>query len=82
MVGADGQPQWPYDTQPWQGDSPYSRGEWGEDVVGGPLWSPVRCPFYTHLILLQLFISSNEPLRIVHQLYLARNICFCRLHLL
>ena len=45
MVGADGQPQWPYDTQPWQGDSPYSRGEWGEDVVGGPLWSPVRCSF-------------------------------------
>ena len=42
MVGADGQPQWPYDTRPWQGDSPYSRGERGEDVVGGPLWSPVR----------------------------------------
>jgi hypothetical protein len=24
-------------------DSLYSRGERGEDVVGGPLWSPVRC---------------------------------------
>jgi len=24
-------------------DSLYSRGEWGEDAEGGPLWSPVRC---------------------------------------
>ncbi len=53
MVGTDGQPQGPhphvhilpcpYHTRPWQGDSPYSRGERGEDAGGGPLWSPVRC---------------------------------------
>ena len=60
----------------------YSRGERGEDVEGGPLWSPVRSPFYIHLILLELFISSIEPLRIVHQLYLARNICYYRPQLL
>ena len=42
----------PYDTRPWQGDSPYSRGERGEDAGGGPLWSPVRCLHpYSHLLI-------------------------------
>src|SRR5881227_1089537 len=53
VVGTNGQPQGPhphvhilpcpYYTRHWRADSPYSRGERGEDVVGGPLWSPVRC---------------------------------------
>ena len=52
-MGRDGQPQGPhphihihpcpYYTRAWRADSPYSRGERGEDVEGGPLWSPVRC---------------------------------------
>ena len=52
-MGRDGQPQGPhphvhihpcpYYTRAWRADSPYSRGERGEDVGGGPLWSPVRC---------------------------------------
>src|SRR6266496_6278536 len=59
VVGTHGQPQGPhphvhilpcpYYTRPWWADSLYSRGERGEDAGGGPLWSPVRCPFYTHL---------------------------------
>ena len=42
MEGSDGQPPGPhphvhilpcpYYTRPWRADSPYSRGEWGEDV--------------------------------------------------
>ena len=56
VVGMDGQPQGPlphvhilpcpYYTRAWRGDSSYRRGERGEDVVGGPLWSPVRCPVH------------------------------------
>ena len=53
----------PYDTRPWRADSLYSRGTlsgdrysgermrnplWGRGIAG-PLWSPVRCPLYTHL---------------------------------
>ncbi len=52
MVGADGQPQWPYDTRPWRADSPYSRGtlsggqvKRGEDaggiLSGGQVWALV-----------------------------------------
>ena len=37
MVGADGQPQWPYDTRPWRADSPYSRGT----LSGGQVWALV-----------------------------------------
>src|SRR2546430_614509 len=33
----------PYYTRAVRADSLYSRGEWGEDAVGGPLWSPVQC---------------------------------------
>ena len=57
MEGTDGQPPGPhphvhilpcpYYTRTVRADSPYSRGERGEDAGGGPLWSPVRC--YTHL---------------------------------
>src|SRR5437660_3363915 len=52
-VGTDGQPQGPhphvhilpcpYYTRALRANTSYSRGEWGEDVEGGPLWSPVRC---------------------------------------
>jgi len=55
MVGTDGQPQGPhphvhilscpYDTWAERTDSPYSRGERGEDAVGGPLWSPVQLSY-------------------------------------
>jgi hypothetical protein len=53
MEGSDGQPPGPhphvhilpcpYYTRTVRADSSYSRGERGEDVGGGPLWSPVRC---------------------------------------
>ena len=53
-MSMDGQPQGPhphlhilpcpYYTWPWGAASSYSRGERGEDVVDGPLWSPV--PFH------------------------------------
>src|SRR6266702_534732 len=47
----DGRPQWPPPNAApppplrytEQRGSEYSRGERGEDVEGGPLWSPVRC---------------------------------------
>ncbi len=70
MMGTDGQPQGPsphvhilpcpYYTRPWRTDSPYSRGERGEDVGGGPLWSPVRCPFYTHS-LFAMYCPKDRP---------------------
>jgi hypothetical protein len=63
MVGADGQPQWPYDTRPWQGDSPYSRGERGEDAGGGPLWSPVRS---TPISLFERYWPLWSPVRCLH----------------
>src|SRR5438067_1586388 len=66
----DGQPQGPhphvhilscpYYTRAVRADSPYSRGEWGEDAGGGPLWSPVRyllsCTCL--LLLLALFLAA------------------------
>jgi len=32
----------PYYIRVWRADSLYSRGERGEDVMGWPLWSPMR----------------------------------------
>ena len=69
--GTDGQPPGPhphvhilpcpYDTRAVRADSLYSRGERGEDVGGGPWWSPVRC---THLPLgnvLTLVVARSGP---------------------